>query len=238
MLNYEDEPLCSCEGILPERLWTAEIGGCNKKKNKIKKPGFGSASCLYLLITLATLQSLWTAHLRFTPLKQGSHRITRGLAFFPFREHTRESHICVLAVLNCSKLSYILHQKSSQSHNNYRLKHTSYPKAVSILWSVIILSICHQTMLLWWSGGLVTHMVTTDLHHVKTLAAVLCSRKLCSRLLRKRAGLVACIGALLVKKRVKRKIESWKYMDHISKPAETSHSSALLMANDGWLLTS
>lgn len=114
--------------ILPERLQTAEIGG---GKGGVKKKiiiwiwfCFSSLSP----ITLATLQSLWTANLVFTALKRGSHRTTRGLGFFSFREYTWEPR--VLALLNCSKLSYILHQKSSQSHNNYRLKHTSYPKAV------------------------------------------------------------------------------------------------------------
>lgn len=52
-----------------------------------------------------------------------------------------------------------------------------------------------------------THMVATHFHHFKMLAAVLCRGKLCSKLLRKRASLAACAGALPIKKRVKRKIE-------------------------------
>lgn len=141
-------------------------------------------------------------------LKQGNHGITRGLGFFPFREHTWQSQICVLDVLNCSKLSDIFRQKSSRSHNNCRLNHTSYPKAIIKLWSVIILFIYHGTTFLWWSGGLVTHMVATNLHHFKVLLTVLrCRGKLYGRLLRERSSLAASTGALLVKKRVKRKIK-------------------------------
>lgn len=128
--------------------------------------------------------------------------------FFLFREHTWQSHISVLGVLNCSKLSGIFRQKSYQSHNNCRLKHTSYPKAIIRLGSVIILFIYHGTMFLWWSGGLLTHIVATNLHHFKVLSTVSwCRGKLCSSLPRKRSSLAACTGALLVKKRVKRKIK-------------------------------
>lgn len=52
-----------------------------------------------------------------------------------------------------------------------------------------------------------THIIATDLRNFKLLAAVLCRGKLCRRLLRKRANVAACTGALPVKKRVKRKIK-------------------------------
>lgn len=66
-----------------------------------------------------------------------------------------------------------------------------------------------------------THMGATNLHHFKVLSTVLwCRGKLCGRLLRERSSLAACTGALLVKKRVKKKIKLWKCTHHISKPAE------------------
>lgn len=53
-----------------------------------------------------------------------------------------------------------------------------------------------------------THMVATSLHHFKVLLTVLwCRGKLYGRLLRERSSLAASTGALLVKKRVKRKIK-------------------------------
>lgn len=118
------------------------------------------------------------------------------ISFFPFQTQYLEPHICILAVFNCSKLSSVLHQNNSQSHNNYWLKHTSYPKAVNKLWSVIIPSIYHQTMFLWWSGGLLSHMDAPDFHHIGMPAEIPCDRAPRSSLLTRRAGLPACTGAL------------------------------------------
>lgn len=182
----------------------AEIRG----RKKLNESRFGSASHLYLPSTLAALLSLQTAHLIFTFWNKEITELLEDWGFFPFREHTWQSQICVLDVLNCSKLSDIFRQKSSRSHNNCRLNHTSYPKAIIKLWSVIILFIYHGTTFLWWSGGLVTHMVATNLHHFKVLLTVLwCRGKLYGRLLRERSSLAASTGVLLVKKRVKRKIK-------------------------------